>query len=677
MEAFHGLPQNADAQSQVQAHQQQQHSSQPAYYAAPNMQFAQSQGMDYQMSNTSSQPGHIAPAGSLDATDRSKRVSNSTATNDKELRDLLRQNDHRSLKDVASEVMATNTTAKAEKSKQLFAMLWLRALCRTAKTSVPRSRVYSTYAEHCGDERVQPLNPASFGKLVRVIFPGIQTRRLGVRGESKYHYVDLALLRDPQEGEGRRRRDTVSSINHAHKPSIDFNSIPPLNADTSVIPTEEQSFPSPTFAPSASASASLDGCVFADPMAVGFHPAGIQTSVTYPQPLLFQPAEPPSQDNDVIQLPDIHSYAPPKTDADAADALSALYRTHCTSLVDCVRFCKEKQFFRLFTSFQGTLTVPVQKLLVHPDIAPWIRECDWLMYQKMIHYVSQLTLQVIPPVAMRFLDTISDNLHGHITKTFHGLPRHVLESKLEPATLFSSLIKRMLKVNQTAHAAARVLIQDECRDQMWRDWVTKVNPKRIMECIVPNCGYEEVYRILTHDVRSILQPLSPELWGIEQGTHYEAAASVPASGATADTVVERIGAFLDSLASRFSHTNARTLINTITALGTAALRDITVEGGHSYNAWWITKVFVDELSIWLASLGGFLEHRPGQAVPQSLTPISNTGTQFPNGEEAGSGEGSRQQSRYSSIDYQPVLAPNTGPSQPEGETINFSYSGGP
>ncbi len=42
-----------------------------------------------------------------------------------------------------------------------------------------------------------PLNPASFGKLVRVIFPGLQTRRLGVRGESKYHYVDLALVDDP------------------------------------------------------------------------------------------------------------------------------------------------------------------------------------------------------------------------------------------------------------------------------------------------------------------------------------------------------------------------------------------------------------------------------------------------------------------------------------------------
>ena len=49
---------------------------------------------------------------------------------------------------------------------------------------------------------MSPLNPASFGKLVRIIFPGIHTRRLGIRGESKYHYVDLTLIDGPPEGHG-------------------------------------------------------------------------------------------------------------------------------------------------------------------------------------------------------------------------------------------------------------------------------------------------------------------------------------------------------------------------------------------------------------------------------------------------------------------------------------------
>ena len=56
---------------------------------------------------------------------------------------------------------------------------------------------------------MSPLNPASFGKLVRIIFPGIQTRRLGMRGESKYHYVDLTLIDDPPEAHsGEHFQDT-------------------------------------------------------------------------------------------------------------------------------------------------------------------------------------------------------------------------------------------------------------------------------------------------------------------------------------------------------------------------------------------------------------------------------------------------------------------------------------
>jgi len=100
----------------------------------------------------------------------------------------------------------------------------LRAVCRTSKTSVPRGRVYTSYADRCGTERVIPLNPASFGKLVRVIFPGIQTRRLGVRGESKYHYVDLALLDDQQENneDEKKRPDTGALTRAPSSASIDF-----------------------------------------------------------------------------------------------------------------------------------------------------------------------------------------------------------------------------------------------------------------------------------------------------------------------------------------------------------------------------------------------------------------------------------------------------------------------
>lgn len=107
---------------------------------------------------------------------------------------------------------------------KLIVRIRLRAVCRTSKASVPRGRVYTSYADRCGTERVIPLNPASFGKLVRVIFPGIQTRRLGVRGESKYHYVDLALLEDQQESnEAEKRRSEEETLTRApSSASLDF-----------------------------------------------------------------------------------------------------------------------------------------------------------------------------------------------------------------------------------------------------------------------------------------------------------------------------------------------------------------------------------------------------------------------------------------------------------------------
>src|ERR1700722_16773533 len=72
----------------------------------------------------------------------------------------------------------------------------INQVCDKGKGSVPRGRVYANYVSRRGTGRVTVLNPASFGKLVRVLFPGLKTRRLGVRGESKYHYVNFSLKED-------------------------------------------------------------------------------------------------------------------------------------------------------------------------------------------------------------------------------------------------------------------------------------------------------------------------------------------------------------------------------------------------------------------------------------------------------------------------------------------------
>ncbi|TKA70239.1 hypothetical protein B0A55_06879 [Friedmanniomyces simplex] len=572
------------------------------------------------------------------ADDKRRKGSAATATNDKELREMLLKNENRALRDVAQEVIQKERTPMAEKTKQLFAMLWLKAVCKPAKTSVPRNRVYSQYANRCGTERVIPLNPASFGKLVRVIFPGIQTRRLGVRGESKYHYVDLALAdenlnaiaasdyaQQPRMDSRLRRSESVSTQH------IDFNNVPRMQADTSAFPANDGAFDPPAVDPLSPRGPPSDARAFAYPDSRGMQSGTIE-SMSYPHRLRFPSANlSPFSENEPVALPPIQPYLPPRTDFDTQESLVALYRTHVTSLIDSIRFCKEKQFFRLYTSFHGTLTVPVQKLFTHPAMAGWIEQCDLVMYRTMVRFVSRLTLQAAPVVVINILSNISASLHGHVAKTFGGQPPHVLDAKLRPATVFAGLLYRLIRVNQSAHAAANLLTIDHNREQMWREWVTMVNPKRVMEAELPNCGYEEVYKIMTTEMRSLLEPLQAPSYqddpygfsaynfddngsfaqflqnqtGAPPGSRDGAVAS--SSGVSTENVLDRWSTFISSLAMRFPHASARTLVHCVSAIGTAALRDITIMNGQSYGHWWVLKIFVDEMALWLAEMGGFLE----------------------------------------------------------------------
>ncbi|XP_045301624.1 DNA-binding protein RFX8 isoform X4 [Leopardus geoffroyi] len=61
--------------------------------------------------------------------------------------------------------------------------------------SVPRCLMYEIYVETCGHNAQTQVNPATFGKLVRLVFPDLGTRRLGTRGSARYHYDGICIKR--------------------------------------------------------------------------------------------------------------------------------------------------------------------------------------------------------------------------------------------------------------------------------------------------------------------------------------------------------------------------------------------------------------------------------------------------------------------------------------------------
>jgi len=337
------------------------------------------------------------------------------------------------------------------------------------------------------------------------------------------------------------------------------------------------------------------------------------------QMLCFSAESPESfQQSDPIILPRIEPFLPSGTDPDAAKSLAALYRSHCTSLVECIRFCKEKTFFHLFTSFQGTLTMPVQKLFTNPAMSPWIEECDFILYQRMMRIVSSLTLQVVPKPVLDTLRSMSEKLVPHIRESFQGLPLHVIRAKEAPATIFAALLDRTLRVNLTAHAAANMLTNTANRDLMYLDWISMINVRKIAES-VPSRGMDDVVNLLLHEIRDLLDPVNVP-WEVECLTlHGEMAVRNGRQPrvelheeATASNVLDRWVSFLRSLPSRFPYASHTDIVWCVQRLGTTVMRDITIGSGKSFGSWWVTKCWIDEMIQFLAEQGGFMKQKSSQ-----------------------------------------------------------------
>jgi regulatory factor X len=300
----------------------------------------------------------------------------------------------------------------------------------------------------------------------------------------------------------------------------------------------------------------------------------------------------------------------------------ALYRSYCTSLVECIRYCKEKAFFHLFTSFQGTLTMPVQKLFANPAIAPWIEECDFILYQRMMRIVSGLTLQVVPKPVLDTLRNISERLVPHIRDSFQGQPQHVIRAKEAPAAIFASLLDRALRVNLTAHAAANMLSNPANRDLMYMEWISMINVRKLAESI-PTRAMDDVVNLLLNEMRDLLNPVNVP-WEIEcltvQGEIAMRNGRAPQDGnsddADSSNVLDRWVNLLRSLPSRFPYASDTDLVWGVQRLSTALMRDLTIGQGKSFGSWWVTKCWLDEMIQFMAEQGGFMQQRSTQdALP--------------------------------------------------------------
>lgn len=269
--------------------------------------------------------------------------------------------------------------------------------------------------------------------------------------------------------------------------------------------------------------------------------------------------------------------------------------------------------------------MPVQKLFSNPALAPWIEECDFAMYRKMMRVVAPLTLQVAPKPVLDTLRNISERLVTHIQTCFQGHPAHVLQAKTSPATLFAGLLDRELRVNLTAHAAANMLSNPANRDQMYEEWITLVRIRKVAES-VPTRGMDDVVNLILTELRNLLNPINVD-WELESKTLYGEMAlrsgqqqqSSMNTDPTTENVLDRWVHFLTSLPVKFPYASHAEIVWSVQNFGTAVMRDITISQGKSFGAWWVTKCWIDEMISFLAEQGGFMEYKTSEMSRQSAS----------------------------------------------------------
>ena len=602
---------------------------------------------------------------------RRKKGTPSTQANDNELRRLLAQNNDKNLREIASEVQRSEGSGgKSEKAKQVFAMLWLRESCDRTGNSVRRDRVFARYTERCANERVPTLNPASFGKLVRIIFPNVQTRRLGVRGESKYHYVDLSLKNDddarPFTSTFERPR-SAGGIKHERQGStMEANNTIQAQLPT---PTEPQSihpimdtadFPSPgtSFRPQLAVGHIIESqpppqntvkidCQYRNTATIRFPIRGLTPQLAAALPsvrpglsgtmptylgmpttdLLSQP--PPAPQDAPFELPDIHRYlVGTNYDLSIAKSLFHLYRSYCVDVIDAFRKCKEKPFFNHHSAYSGKMTVPVSRLFNMECLAPWIQECDMRMYKQIVKFIGPLALQAVPDLVWNVFERIGLRLVSHIIQSFEEkCPVKTVVAKAVPAARFANLLRKLKGANAAVQQMNQTLDNLQLRTQMWLDLMVMVEPDRLCDDSTPPPeSLAALQGILRYDLRTLVDPIegglvcaaeedetSPFAVFLNQSTKQPGVLSLDMLDRPT-SALEKWISWLESLPQAFEGHHPQCLLDWHTKFWRSLMMQVGSGGAHSYHSWWYVESFCIQMLGWMAEMQGLLMSEDDQRI---------------------------------------------------------------
>ncbi|KAF5895681.1 MHC class II regulatory factor RFX1-like isoform X1, partial [Clarias magur] len=457
--------------------------------------------------------------------------------------------------------------------------------------SLPRCTLYYHYLLHCQEAKLEPVNAASFGKLIRSMFIGLRTRRLGTRGNSKYHYYGLRIksssplhrLMEDQQHLAMRQQP----FSHKHR----------------IRPVQKVEGMTNGMALGAGQGAGQGAGLFDISSQIQQYQQFLDASRSLPK---F-----PEVDLQGKALPE--GILP-----EHIRAFQQLYQEHCEAIVDVMvnlQFRLVETLWKTFWRFSEGQTnealdlnsdsekrLPKACLVLlcqYDPVLQWSRNCDNTLYQTLVEILIPDVLTPIPSALTQAIRNCAKSLETWLTGAMMNIPEEMVRIKVVCAGAFAQTLRRYTSLNHLAQAARAVLQNSAQITQMLND-LNRVDFNNVQEQASWVCACEErtVQRIEQDFKMTLQQQKSLEQWA-----------------AWLDSVVTHV---LKPYTSSPSFTKAAKLfLLKWSFYSSMVIRDLTLRSAASFGSFHLIRLLYDEYMYYL------VEHRVAQAKGE--TPIAVMG----------------------------------------------------
>ncbi|CAE6461602.1 unnamed protein product [Rhizoctonia solani] len=528
------------------------------------------------------------------------------------------------LEQLAANVRAATTTSASDRAKQIFVQAWLTAnYAPYADGNVPRQGLYNSYRNICDVHGIPHINTATLGKAIRLCFPAIKTRRLGVRGNSKYHYcgirpvtaTEVAFLQEfirksnqqAQLAMSMRAANSSQSGSDARSEEEDDDdeseSAPPARQASLSLGVETKAGPSSSLDDKTPTTNTLLSAVQGSRKPTdGYTPAQIRSrkntvnddtttpSTTIPKDTSY--VVPPNYGS-VRQMPgfpSIEEALGPNASATSPQNVAARevwrwFEAHLDGLMESVRTFRFDQFEIHLRTFWAGLSGDHREVVHAPAVAGLMAKADAMVFDEILEVLRSQVLAPIPPQALTSLRQLADKMEKILLVALENFGSTFVEPKVELGARFGHLVLRFLDIFQVTQALSSVLTNPKQLSDMRRSWRDiDFESVRNQSALVCNCRHEDLVQLLEVDFTTLLDGL--------------AASTEPVRDvmAWADGCCERLMGARGNGQDRATMSSRSVLIRW-QYVTSQIMRDLTIRSDPAFGAFQILKLFMDD---WIA-----------------------------------------------------------------------------